>query len=201
MFHLSGTAFEDDRLPINIQTFARPEFDALQATGAFKNNMDSVPLLTYNGVAIGQSMAIKCFVARHTGFMGTSDVEAARIQNVCENLRDISDAFKANVAGKDGEAKEAAKASFDLKWWVNALERSVDGYTSGDHTFAVGSKLSLADLEVHTLFTAGLPGMWMYGNNEAVATALKDCPTLTAIIATVDTAAKSYFESRPASAF
>jgi hypothetical protein len=116
MFHLSGTAFEDDRLPINIQNFAKPEFDVLQASGAFKNNMDSVPVLTYKGVTIGQSMAINCFVARQTGFMGSSDLEAARIQNVCENCRDIGDAFRAHVAGKDGEAKEAAKATFDLKW-------------------------------------------------------------------------------------
>ena len=49
MFNIAGQSFEDIRYPIDMETFAKPEFDADKAKGDFALNMDRLPLLSYNG--------------------------------------------------------------------------------------------------------------------------------------------------------
>ncbi len=109
MFSLAGQAYEDTRLSIDFATYAKPEFDALQKTGAFDVNMGGVPVLVFNGVSIGQSKSIERFVASKLGFMGANAVEAARIDNVCENVRDINDAYNSATAKKKDAELDQAK--------------------------------------------------------------------------------------------
>jgi hypothetical protein len=45
--------------------------------------------MTHQGVTFGQSWTIHRYVASQTGFLGTSALEAARIDNVVENIREL----------------------------------------------------------------------------------------------------------------
>jgi hypothetical protein len=101
MFALAGQAFEDERFPYHVDAAdaasKHPEFTAAQQTGAFAVSMHSLPVLTFNGVRIGQSKAIERFVAARLGMAGADEVERAQIDCVCEHLRELNDAFVAQV--------------------------------------------------------------------------------------------------------
>jgi glutathione S-transferase len=79
MLAIAKVPYEDFRFPVDFATFSKPEFDAAKASGAFAINMDRVPLLEINGVAISQSKSIDRYIARRYGFAGTTDLEAAQI--------------------------------------------------------------------------------------------------------------------------
>lgn len=74
---------------------ARPA-DAKKAAGDFALAMDKVPILavTEGGVTtkFGQSKAIERFAAKRFGLFGENDLEGARIDMICEHVRDIKDA-------------------------------------------------------------------------------------------------------------
>ena len=44
----------------------RPEFDAARDAGTFAENLNRLPILTVDGVDIGESGAIKRFVAKQS---------------------------------------------------------------------------------------------------------------------------------------
>ena len=105
MFALAGVAFEDERFPYHVDAAdaasKHPEFTAVQQTGAFTVSMHSLPVLTFNGVQIGQSKAVERFVAARLGFAGADEVERAQIDCVCEHLRELNDAYVAQVRRSD----------------------------------------------------------------------------------------------------
>ena len=69
MLTTAGIAFEDFRYPIGAN-FAKPEFDADQASGKFMSNLDRLPILIVDGEEIAQSKTIERYVAKLCGFMG-----------------------------------------------------------------------------------------------------------------------------------
>jgi hypothetical protein len=69
--------YEDFRFPLEIPSFAKPEFDAVKASGALDINLGRVPLFTVDGSTIGQSKSIERFAARKYGLMGSTEVEGA----------------------------------------------------------------------------------------------------------------------------
>ena len=184
----------DERLSIDFATWARPEFDAKQKAGYFTANMDSCPVLSVNGVVIGQSKAIARLVAKKLGFFGASDVEAAQIDCIADHGYEMNDAFSSHTAGKKDDELEAAKGTFAVGWFTAAIEKCV-----GDGGFAVGGKRSLADIVLYYLLDDVFVNRHKIG--EHVKTALATCPKLQSIIDGVKSDAAEWIAARPFSPF
>ena len=119
---------------------------------------------------VGQSVAINFFVAQHVGMMGASPLEAAQILAIGEHLKELMQAFRALVpygaepapAALDtffdeasatdftGPADGSKRAARQLLWFMGRMERLV-----GDG-FAVGGKVSLADVQIFNMFADSL---------------------------------------------
>jgi glutathione S-transferase len=129
---IAGVQYEDYRYPIDIATYARPEFDEDKKKNIFDVNMGRIPILEVNGVQIGQSKPIERFIARESGLMGSNSIEAALIDMVTEHVRDIKQAYNDAKAGKTGEDQKAAKTEFitnpeKLPSWFAKLEKTLSG--------------------------------------------------------------------------
>lgn len=100
MFKMADVPFEDDRLasfftrPGDFTTITCPEFDRRKQNCEFETSMNKLPLfVTSDGTQFGQSKAIERYVARTLGYMGTTEVECAQIDAICEHIRDLKDSY------------------------------------------------------------------------------------------------------------
>jgi len=133
-------------------------------------NLGRMPILGVDGEFIGQSCAINYYLAKTLGLMGSSDVEAAQIISIQEHLREMKMAFFKMCPYGETPTPEALNTWFDegntdssgpavmkdrnkryLKWFVGRIESVV-----GDDGFAIGGKLSLADLLIYNIFAETL---------------------------------------------
>jgi len=132
----------------------------------------SVPILYVDGVAAcGQSKAIERYLAREFGLMGEGELEAAQVDCVGEHVRDIKDKYAKAKAAGDADKWLAEELSVQL----GKLE-SVVAITSKAPGCAVGSKLSLAGLQIYMLCCDH------FDAKETVAAAFKAQPKLQAIV-------------------
>jgi glutathione S-transferase len=97
IFTVAKQEFEDERYsfsfgtPGDWSTIQRPEFEAAKASGELDASLGKVPLLYVDGVKIGQSKAIERYLANTFHLMGSTPIEAAHIDQLCENVRDVMD--------------------------------------------------------------------------------------------------------------
>jgi glutathione S-transferase len=151
-----------------------------------------VPILYIDGKpVVGQSKSIERFLAARFGLNGDTDIQAAQIDMVGEHVRDIKDAYQKAKAGGTADAFLAE----ELPKWAAKLEAVVT--MTGEPGFAVGCKLSLAGIQVYSLFTE------FFDNKEAAEKAYKLQARLAAIVANVagNDKIKAWQASRPASMF
>lgn len=156
--------------------------------------MERLPVLSHGDFVLAQSKSIERYVAARLGFLGSSDQEAALIDMITEHVRDIKQKFNDAKLNKKGDELAAARATFIadvLPGWYAKLERTLAG-----GRFAVGGKISLADVAIHNL-TADT----FFDDREAAAAALAAHPSLSAITANVAEAASAWISSRPTTAF
>lgn len=190
MFAIAKQEYEDFRYPVDFTTFSKPEFDADKAAGTLAVNMDRAPLLFYNGTAIGQSKTIARFVANKCGFAGSSDVEGALIDMLCEHIVDIKKNYSDCKVGLKDEALSEAKTKWvteKMPEWMGKLEKCLSG-TGG---YAVGNKLSLADIEIYSFVSEFLD------DKDLAIASIANCPKLKASVAAVTEAGKEWFAIRP----
>lgn len=183
LFAVAKVDYEDARFsltfgtPGDFSTIQRPEFDKAKAEGILDPSMGKVPLLFVDGgVPIPQSKAIERYLAKEFGLMGTSSIEGAQIDAVCEHIRDIKDAYQ-GVRRTPADTKEAAmKKFFDESLPENCakLEKSLP---KKGGPFLFGEKISLADISVFN-FLWGPKGF--FDNVDAAKAAVKPCPRLLA---------------------
>lgn len=162
--------------------------------GKFAVNMDRIPILEVDGTfQLGQSKCIEKYVSKKFGFYGDSLEEECKIDMICEHVRDIKQKLNDAKAGKSGEEATAAKTKFiteELPGWFAKLEK-----TLGGDKFAVGSKISLADVTIHAFVEDTAD------DKAAMSAAASGCPKVTGITANVAAAAKAWFDKRPVTAF
>ena len=60
----------------------------------FDANLKRLPVLEVQGEMIGQSRAIERFVAKDLGLMGKGKIDEAKIDAICEHVRDLRDAYQ-----------------------------------------------------------------------------------------------------------
>ena len=189
--------FEDERYPFNATDFSRPEFEVAKAADKFYLNLGSVPVLSYTGpdgsVTLGQSKAIERFLAKKLGYFGANDLEAAQIDMITEHCRDIKQKYADARAGKKDAELDAAKAKFvaeSLPTWFGKLEKTLSG--TG---YAVGSKLSLADIVIFSLvkdYFDDLAGVWI---------ATSETPKIRASCEAAQAAVQHWLAVRPVTKF
>lgn len=129
-----------------------------------------MPVITYGDDNVGQSAAIHYFLAAEMKLMGSSNLEAAQILAVYEHLREMMLAYREVVPYGDAPSAEATAMWFEygatdytgtadssmktarmLPWWMGRIENALD-----DGGFAVGQKLSLADIALYYFFSETL---------------------------------------------
>lgn len=130
-------------------------------------NLGRLPVAEWAGEAVGQSAAINFLVASECGLMGDSNIEAAQIINIAEHVKEMMLAFRGvlpygteptpEALDKwfDGGAEDASPEPADmkrrserfLKWWTGRIEACVGG-----GGFAVGDRISLADVIIYNAF-------------------------------------------------
>merc|ERR1712228_836862 len=91
MFAIKKVEYEDFRYEVTFAnpgdptTAERPEFERDKAAGKFTANLGELPILEVDGVQIGQSKAIERYVAKAIGMMGSTALEEAQIDAICEH--------------------------------------------------------------------------------------------------------------------
>eukprot|EP00750_Incisomonas_marina_P012604 INCI1710.1.p1 GENE.INCI1710.1~~INCI1710.1.p1 ORF type:complete len:261 (-),score=55.24 INCI1710.1:121-903(-) len=201
MFYLARTQYVDFRFPVCCMTFARPEYDEVADEGVvLAANMNRVPVLEVRDAegtlqaTVGQSKAIERFVARQLHFMGRNEIEAAQIDMICEHIRDIKQKYSDAKGHRKGAELIAAKNVFmkeALPKWMGRLEASL----VGDPGFAVGDRLSLADITLQQNVRD------YFDDKPAARASLDECPKLQAIFANVEKAAAGWYATRPNTKF
>lgn len=131
------------------------------------HNLGRMPMLAVGSDNIGQSAAINYYLATEFGYMGNSTLEGAQILAISEHLKELNLAFRKVCpygvepstesldkwfdTGAEDRAPEPAdskrRSERFLKWWMGRIEDVV-----GSNGFAVGSKISLVDVQIYNTF-------------------------------------------------
>ena len=150
---LAQVDYEDYRYPIEVidpvnHIYKREEFEEAKKTGRLDKSMGKLPLLELeDGSVIAQSKAIERYISKRYNFMGSGLNEEARIDAVCECIRDIKDRYQKVRSLSDPEKEKYF--SNDLPGELESLVKTLDT----DTKFAIGNKLSLADVSIYSLIT------------------------------------------------
>ena len=194
--------YEDFRYPLKINSwatydFTRDEFDKDKEDGKLWKSMGKVPFLEVDGKTICQSKAIERYIAGRYNLMGDDLEDSAVIDSYCECLRDFKTAYHNEKKKPD---KEAAMNKWFNELLVNKLEvfdSIVSNKGSDMSGYAVGGKLSLADVSIYTFLVE------YFDNTEGVLKAYENCPKLKAIVKTVgeNEKIKKWIETRPVGSY
>eukprot|EP00470_Lotharella_oceanica_P012119 CAMPEP_0170185538 /NCGR_PEP_ID=MMETSP0040_2-20121228/36803_1 /TAXON_ID=641309 /ORGANISM="Lotharella oceanica, Strain CCMP622" /LENGTH=326 /DNA_ID=CAMNT_0010431973 /DNA_START=31 /DNA_END=1011 /DNA_ORIENTATION=+ len=208
LFAASGTKYEDYRYPFKMEgTFGQPgfkvtkeEFDADKAS--FKLPFQKVPVIEVEGHIYAQSKAIERYVAKQVGLFGKNDMEGLKIDMVCEQIRDIRDAwtkakgYKMQPDMTDESVASTVNTFFDtdLPNHMDMLQRLVS-----DEGYFVGGSLSLADIQFYNFLNSGFGPAFA----EKVTPLLEKYPKLAAIKTKVasEPGIKEWEANRPQTAF
>ena len=181
---INNVEYEDFRYPLKIidwktHNMIREEFTKDKEDNKLLPSLNKVPYLEVDGVVIPQSKAIERFLAKTYNMAGDTDLESARVDGICECVRDFKDAYQ--TAKKLPEDEKDA----GLKTWFS--ETLVEKLVSLEHIlskekggYSVGVKTSLADVVLFSFITQ------FFDDKEAALNALSTTPKLKAIVDNVN---------------
>jgi len=178
------------------------------AGDSFNCNLGRMPVLSCDLGDIGQSAAINFFVASECGLMGSNTFETAQIISFAEHLKELSDSYRKLVPYGTEPSEENVTKFFDsneatdftgpsdmgkrnerfLKWYLGRLSVIVG------EGFAVGGKLSLADVQIFCMFGDNLSAaecdlpahrIECFGSKARTDAALAEFPKIKAIVENV----------------
>lgn len=131
-----------------------------------EGNLGRMPVVAVGEASIGQSAAINYYLAAENNLLGSNNLEAAQILAIGEHVKELNTAFRAIVAwgaepteeqlqkwfeegatDSTGPADRAGHSTRFLTWWLGRIEAVL-----GSQGFAVGDKLSLADVQLFFIF-------------------------------------------------
>jgi len=182
---LAQVNYTDFRFPFEVidpinHVYKREEFDLAKKSGKLDSSMGKLPILEItheNGdvTIIPQSKAIERFLAKKYCFMGDNEFESAKIDAVCECIRDIKDRFIQKIRNADDDVKMnyfTKELNNDLESLANILDKK--------SPYAIGTKLSLADITIYHLVT-------LFYDNKVVLDIAGNIPKLRDIVMKVAT--------------
>lgn len=176
---LGGEEYEDFRYPLEVidmskHEMKKDEFDKDKADGKLVTSLNKVPFLEVDGVTIPQSKSVERFLARRFNMMGSSDLEAAQIDAICESVRDFKDMYQ-----KVRFLPEDEKESGMKEWFtVTLVERLtlLENQLVGESGFSVGNTTTLSDVVLFTFVTE------FFDNKEAALNATLASPKVRAVV-------------------
>lgn len=197
---LAQVEYTDKRYPLEIvdpikHIYVRNEFDADKKAGRFDKSMGKLPILriTENFVTteIPQSKAIERYISKKYRLMGGNNLEEAKIDAVCECIRDIKDRYQQIRAGTDSEKDTYFNQTLATEFLD--LSKVLDTNCA----YAVGNKISLADVSIYCLVSQ------FYDNKEVVKNVAANIPKIRDIIIRVAARPeiRVYLTDRPVTAF
>lgn len=156
IFAYKGIEYEDFRYPLEIidpvnHKYNRVQFEIDRANGLFDKSMGKLPILVLDsGQQLCQSKAIERYLAKKFNLMGSNEYEEAKIDSICECIRDIKDQYymaKHKEAFDSNEyfTKVLPSKLFDLTKMM-ADKNVIPKYS-------VGSSESLADIVLYHFLT------------------------------------------------
>ncbi|GMS94978.1 hypothetical protein PENTCL1PPCAC_17153, partial [Pristionchus entomophagus] len=183
LFILSGTPYEDNRIP-------KDQWPALKE----KYGFGTLPVLEVDGKQIPQSLAIARYLAKEFGFYGANAFEAAWVDALADQAKDFLSEMRPYFVIAMGMAegdKDKAKAEIALpaiKKHFDLFEKAAKDNGSNGHF--VGSKLSYVDILISE-FVFSIDS-FMPGSFDAFPTVLAVRAKVTSI-----PAIKEWIEKRP----
>jgi len=168
--------YEDYRYPLEVVDMAthkmvKDEFDKDKADGKLVKSLNKVPFLEVDGEIIPQSKTIERFLAYRFDMMGSSDIESAKIDSICECVRDFKDMYQKVRVSEDKETAMNEWFTVTLVERLTLLENLL-----GNEGFSVGSSTSLSDIVLYSFITN------FFDNKEASMNATLATPNLRKII-------------------
>lgn len=172
---VAGVDYTDKRYPLTLAEgdgpmVSRMQIEEMKAdcrAGLLDANMGRLPILDVDGTKLGGSKAICRYISRTYGLMGASELEAAQIDNVCELVADVSDAF-GKQADKDAwfttsaQAGDEDRGNRQLAWYLSKLEKVL-----GKQGFAVGTSFSMADAVIYNKFADRATTKGLFGSTDS----------------------------------
>ena len=150
-FVIGGLAFDDNR--ISFEEWGQTNGDqALYPQG-------SVPVLDVDDVKISDSAAILHYVGARTGLLPSDPLDLARVVEIGALIEQIysGDGAACNFAStmrieNEEEKKLARQGRFTdtVRYYLGVVNKIVGASANG---FAVGGKLTLADLSIHSVIS------------------------------------------------
>lgn len=195
---VSGEKYEDFRYPLTIKdwkthSFVKEEFDLDKKNGVLEKSRGKLPFLTVGEEVICQSKAIERYLGRRLKMMGNSEVESAKIDAICECVRDFKDEYQ-KVRRLEGEAREKGMEV----WFTTTLpERLQSLEPLVGLNYSVGESVSLADVTLYSFLTQ------FFDNTEGARKALENCPHLKSVVDNVGNleSIDNWLKTRPETPF
>lgn len=197
LFALANVEYEDFRYPLEVvdmttHQMVKDEFDKDKSDNKLLKSLNKVPYLEDDGEIIPQSKTIERYLANKFNMMGSSELEAAHIDSICESVRDFKDMYqKVRVA----EDKEKASS----EWFTTTLVEKLVllEHLLGDNGFSVGSETTLSDVVLYSFITN------FFDNKDAAMNATLTSPKLRKIIERVSNIPEmiQWLENRPKTDF
>ena len=194
--------YEDFRYPLKIidwstHNMIKEEFENDKNKNLLLNSLNKVPFLVLDsGDVLPQSKSIERYLANEYNMMGSSSVEASKIDSICEYVRDFKEAYQTvrklpNTEKEDGIKKWFNETLFDRLKLLNNILCKTHSH------FSVGDKLSLADVVLYSFITQ------FFDNKEGVLRSCEGSPHLLNIINHVSNLeeVKSWLNKRPDTSF
>ena len=194
---INKVEYEDYRYPIN-EKWEKPEFDLDKKNGILKQSLNKLPSLEVidgnKTHVIPQSKAIERYIAKKYNMMGNNDLEAAKIDSICEVVRDIKEAYQTVRKVEESKKEDAMK-----EWFTKTIvERLILLNNIVDsETHCVGNKLSLADVILYCLITQ------FFTDVESARKAIQQTPKLNNIVKNVESIkeVQEWINKRPITMF
>ena len=155
LFAIADVSYEDYRYPlevIDMKTFTmkKNEFDKDKLDGKLVKSLNKLPYLEVDNEIIPQSKAIERYLAKKFNMMGSNLIEEAKIDSICECVKDMKDAYqKIKCITEDNDKK------IKMGEWFSKIfpDRLLLLENILNNNYAVGDSLSLADVVIYSLIT------------------------------------------------
>ncbi|XP_021378366.1 hematopoietic prostaglandin D synthase-like [Mizuhopecten yessoensis] len=165
-FAAAGQTFEDELVSMEDWPSLKPKVPTGQ-----------IPVLEVDGKQLSQSLAIARYLAREFDLSGQGNLEQCLVDQVVDTAADTFTQFYEYYKIHDQETDKDKKEDLKKKFVTESIPKFARIFTTfmensgGKNGYFVGSKLTLADLACHDIFTT-----LIHLNSDA----LKDFPKLAA---------------------
>lgn len=152
MLSMSGVNFEDERINF-------PSWGELKPS----TKWGSMPYLTLkDGTVLGQTRAMNRFIAKHCGLYPEDPLVSAQVDEIIDAIEDLPGMINGAGRGLEQAEKEAARRTeVSAEGAAGKLIIKIDGVIGKSFQgFAVGDKMTLADIHTYTTFSHMFSGFF-----------------------------------------